>query len=131
VRDGRFGPVHVDLRISPPITDEATANRTAAEYSACAQQWLQRWPPGRQPTFDPAAPASVLLVRIGELGAQAELTRADGTTSHHEIAFPARWSLLPAFAAVAVALLLGGLLPALLGGVVAAVVGAIVFWPLR
>lgn len=134
VQGGRLGPLAVDLRQSPPLVDDAARAAEAARYATSAREWVaarnaegkrfrvaddQPWiePPLR---FDPDAPPIPLLVRVGDLGAEATLPdRADGSPQRLRATYYSRSSLLPAFLAILCALLTSRVLPSLLLGGIA------------
>lgn len=109
---GQAPRLQVDLAQSPTPAGEAERERLAA----LADEWrLGQTAEGRQLATWPAhQPPVGLLVRIGERGVRAELAQPDGTLMRLERPLPDRWSLLPAALAIALAILLQRVLPALL-----------------
>lgn len=117
-------------------TDQLTGTQRArrearpTEYSRIVRTWARS--EGRE--IDASAPPLALTVRIGTNGFQAQLAHPGGTSltepqtlrilhtaSADEPAtagsyYPDRWSLLPAFLAIILAILTGRIIPSLLAG---------------
>ncbi len=109
---GHVPGLAVDLVQSPT----SATDHDRAAYERLDDEWAAaRSAEGAATVPGPAhAPQLVLAVRIGQRGVRAELARPDGGLSRLETPLPGRWSLLPGALAIALAILLQRVLPALL-----------------
>jgi Na+/H+ antiporter NhaC len=131
VRDGALPALQIDLRTSPPIVDPTARSRAAAQYEACAREWVAArnaaavpfrygddGPEIRPPLrLDERTIPLPMVVWVGDTGAKAQLPPdPKGRPLEHTAAFYSRLSLLPAFLAILIAVLTQRVLPALVTG---------------
>ena len=114
LQQGTVPPLDVELRQSPPIVDRDELAKKQQEYARAAIEWAAARTAERQPCRVDATRGTLpLTVHIGSRGVRAELPAPDGTPRVLQSPFADRWSLLPAFLAIGLAVLLGRVLPAL------------------
>lgn len=122
---GSIPPLAVELRQSPPIEDREQLAQKQQEYARAAIEWAAARSAEQQPCRVDAARGQLpLTVHVGTRGLRAELPAPDGRPQVLTAPFADRWSLLPAFLAIGLAVLLSRVLPALF---CACFAGAVVF----
>jgi len=125
-QDGRAPILQVELRQSPPIEDAGLLRSKQADYARCAVEWAAARSAAGIPTvLDPQRGTLLLQVHVGTDGVHAVLPRPGADAKAMlGVAFPSRWSLLPACLAIVIAVLTQRVLLALVLGCLA---GSIAF----
>ncbi len=114
-------------RLSIDGADDAQRDALRDEFIRSYREWAR----GESRSIDASQPPVVLALRVGEKGFRSELAGGrieaplllelfsepvEGATPTPGIYYPNRWSLAPAFLAIAIAILIGKVVPALLLG---------------